>query len=57
MNLPGTKEKAVYEKLAAMTTVVVSMLFGIVHAEVDVLTPAFRATIRRCGAGQSRKNQ
>ena len=27
-------------KLAAMTTVVVSMLFGIVHAEVDVLTPA-----------------
>ena len=27
-------------KLAAMTTVVVSLLFGIVHAEVDVLTPA-----------------
>ena len=27
-------------KLAAMTTVVVSMLFGIVHAEGDVLTPA-----------------
>ena len=27
-------------KLAAMTTVVVSMLFGIVHAEVDMLTPA-----------------
>ncbi len=27
-------------KVAAMTTVAVSMLFGIVHAEVDALTPA-----------------